>query len=100
MGLTAPQSPAGFLLNHRVVIAVNSSQNGMVERGSGPIRAFCGATGVLIALATQDLPEGGAHLFVAVGVDDGVHSRVELSEEEEELLVGQDVALRTTHIQK
>lgn len=28
---------------------------------------------VLLTLAAQDLPEGGAHLLVAVGVDDGVH---------------------------
>ena len=28
---------------------------------------------VLTALAAEDLPEGGAHLLVAVGVDDGVH---------------------------
>lgn len=32
-----------------------------------------GAAGVLTVLAAEDLPEGGAHLLVAVGVDDGVH---------------------------
>lgn len=100
VGFTDPQRQAGFLLNHRVVIAVNSSQNSVVEGGGRAVRAFRGAVGVLVALATQDLPEGGAHLFVAVGVDDGVHSRVELGQEEEELLIGQDIALRATHIEQ
>lgn len=48
---------------------------------------------VLLPLAAQYLPESGAHLLVPVGVDDGVHGRVELGEEQEELLVGEDVAV-------
>lgn len=47
---------------------------------------------VLLPLAAQDLPEGGAHLLVTVGVDDGVHGWVELSQKQEELFVGEDVA--------
>lgn len=85
-------------LNHRVVIAVNSSQDGVVEGGSRAVRALCGAIGVLAALTTEDLSEGGAHLLVPVGVDDGVHGRVEFSKEEEKFLISQNVALWTTHI--
>ena len=55
---------------------------------------------VLLPLAAQDLPEGGAHLLVAVGVDDGVHGGVELGEEEEELLVGEDVALGAEDVEE
>lgn len=81
-----------------MVIAVNSSQDGVVEGGSRAVWAFCGAAGVLTALAAEDLPKGGAHFFVAVGVNDGVHGRVEFSKEKEEFLIGQHVALRTTHV--
>lgn len=88
------------LLNHRVVIAVNSGQDGVVEGGSRAVRAFRGAAGAVAALAAKDLPEGGAHLLVAVGVDDGVHGGVELGEQKEKFLVGQDVTLWTAHIEK
>lgn len=83
-----------------MVIAVNSGQDGVVEGGGRAVRAFRRAAGALAALAAQDLPEGGAHLLVAVGVDDGVHGRVELGQQKEELLVGQDVTLRAAHVQK
>lgn len=83
-----------------MVIAVNSSQDGVVEGGSWAVGAFGGAAGVLTALAAEDLPEGGAHLLVAVGVDDGVHGRVELGKQEEEFLVGQNITLWTAHIEK
>lgn len=86
------------LLNHRVVIAVNSSQDGVVEGGSRAVWAFRGAVGVLAALTTEDLSEGGTHLLVPVGVDDGVHGRVEFSEEEEKFLISQNIALWATHI--
>jgi hypothetical protein len=87
-------------LNHRVVIAVNSSQDGVVEGGGRAVGAFSGATGCLAALAAEDLSEGGAHLLVAVGVDDRVHRRVELSQEKEEFLVSQDITLWAAHIQQ
>lgn len=83
-----------------MVIAVDSRQDGVVERGGGAVRAFRGAAGVLTALAAQDLPEGGAHLFVAVGVDDGVHGRVELGKQKEKLLIGQNVTLRAAHVEE
>lgn len=86
-------------LNHRVVIVVNPSQDGVVEGGSRAVRAFRRAVGALTALAAEDLSEGGAHLFVSVGVDDGVHGRVELSKEEEKFLIGQHIALWATHVQ-
>lgn len=83
-----------------MVIAVNSSQDGVVEGGSRAVGAFRGAAGVLTALAAEDLPEGCAHLLVAVGVDDGVHGRVELSQQKEEFLVGQNITLWTAHVEK
>ena len=83
-----------------MVIAVNSGQDGVVEGGSRAVRAFCGATGVVTALAAEDLSEGGAHLLVTVGVDDGVHGGVELSKQKEKFLIGQDVTLWTAHIKK
>lgn len=55
---------------------------------------------VLLPLTAEDLPEGGAHLLVTVGVDDGVHGRVELGEKQEELLVGEDVAAGTEDVEK
>lgn len=55
---------------------------------------------VLLPLTAQDLPEGGAHLLVAVGVDDGVHGRVELGEKQEELFIGEDVAVGTEDVEK
>ena len=87
-------------LNHRVVIAVNSGQDGVVEGGSWAVGAFRGAAGVLAALAAEDLSKGGAHLLVAVGVDDGVHGGVELSKQEEKFLIGQDITLWAAHVKK
>lgn len=55
---------------------------------------------VLLPLAAQDLPEGGAHLLVAVRVDDGVHGRVELGEKQEELFVGEDVAVGAEDVEE
>lgn len=55
---------------------------------------------VLLSLAAQDLPEGGAHLLVAVRVDDGVHGGVELGQEQEELLVGEHVAAGAEHVEQ
>lgn len=83
-----------------MVIAVNSSQDGVVERGSWAVWAFRGATGVLSALAAEDLSEGGTHLLVPVGVDDGVHGRVELGKQKEKLLVSQNITLWTAHVKK
>lgn len=84
------------LLYHRVFVVVvvhAAAQHRLVDGRRGPVRALRHrAVDVLLPLAAQDLPEGGAHLLVAVGVDDGVHGRVELGEEQEELLVGEDVA--------
>lgn len=91
--------PAGPL-HHRVVIAVDASQDGVVERGGRAVGAFGGAVGALAALAAEDLLEGSAHLLVPVGVDDGVHGGVELCQEQEEFLVGQDIALWATHIEE
>ena len=88
------------LLNHGVVVAVNASQDGVVEGGGGAVRAFRGAAAAVAALAAQYLPEGGAHLLVAVGVDDGVHGRVELGKQKEKLLIGQNVTLRAAHVEK
>lgn len=79
---------------------MNSSQDGVVEGGSRAVRAFRRAAGVLTALAAEDLPEGGAHLLVAVGVDDGVHGRVELGKQKEKLLIGQNVTLGAAHVEK
>lgn len=87
-------------LHHRVVIAVDAGQDGVVERGRRAVRAFGGAVGIVAALAAEDLLEGRAHLLVPVGVDDGVHGRVELGQEQEELLVGQDVALRAADVEE
>lgn len=64
----------------------------------GPL-SHC-AIDVLLPLTAQDLPEGGAHLLVAVRVDDGVHGRVELSEKQEELLVGEDVAVGAEDVEE
>lgn len=83
-----------------MVIAVNSSQDGVVEGGSRAVWAFRGAAGVLTALAAEDLSEGGTHLLVTVGVDDGVHGRVELGKQKEKFLIGQNVTLRTAHIEE
>lgn len=73
----------------------------MVDGGGGAVRSLRRrAVDVLLPAAAQDLPEGGAHLLVAVGVDDGVHGRVELRQQQEELLVGEDGAAGAEDIQE
>jgi len=84
-----------------VVVVRGTAQHRVVDGRRRPV----GALGhrpvdVLLPLAAQDLPEGGAHLLVAVGVDDGVHGRVELGEEQEELLVGEDVAVDAEDVEE
>lgn len=70
-----------------------AAQHRVVDGRRWPVRALRRhAVDVLLPLTAQDLPEGGAHLLVTVRVDNGVHCRVELGEEQEELLVGEDVA--------
>lgn len=86
--------------HHGVVIAVHASQDGVVEGGRRPIRAFGGAIGALAALAAEDLLERRTHFLVPVGIDDGVHGRVELRQEQEEFFIGQDIALRTANIEE
>lgn len=76
-----------------VVVVHAAAEHRVVDGRRRPVGALRRrAVDVLLPLTAQDLPEGGAHLLVAVGVDDGVHGRVELGEEQEELLVGEDVA--------
>lgn len=86
--------------HHGVVIAVHASQDGVVEGGRRAIRAFGGAVGALTALAAEDLLERRTHFLVSVGVDDGVHGRVELCQEQKEFFVGQDIALGTANIEE
>lgn len=78
-----------------------AAQHCVVDGRCGPVRPLrrC-AVDVLLPLAAQDLPEGGAHLLVTVGVDDGVHGWVELGKEQEELFVGEDAAAGTEHIEE
>lgn len=71
----------------------------MVDRGGRAVGALA-AVGALLPLAAEDLPEGGAHLLVTVRVDDGVHGRVELGQQQEELLVGQHVAAGAEDVQQ
>lgn len=68
------------------------------RRPVGPLRRR--PVDVLLPLAAQDLPEGGAHLLVAVGVDDGVHGWVELGQEQKELLVGEHIAAGAEDVEK
>lgn len=78
-----------------------AAQHRVVDGRRRPVGALRGrAVDVLLPLAAQDLPEGGAHLLVSVGVDDGVHGRVELGEKQEELLVSEDVAAGAEDIQE
>lgn len=86
--------------HHGVVVAVDASQDGVVQGGGRAVRAFGGAVGALAALAAQDLLERRAHLLVPVGVDDGVHGRVELRQEQEEFFIGQDIALGTANVEE
>lgn len=82
------------------MIIVYPAQDGMVEGGGRAIWTFRSSIAGLVPLAAQDLLEGGAHFLVAVGVDDGVHRRVEFGQQEEELLVRQDTAVRAKHIEQ
>lgn len=76
-----------------MMVVHSSAQHRVVDGGGGPIRPLCHRpVDVLLPLAAQDLPEGGAHLFIPVGIDDGIHGRVELREKQEELFVGEDIA--------
>lgn len=76
-----------------VVVVHGAAQHRVVDGGGRAVRALRRrSVHVLLPPAAQDLPEGGAHLLVAVGVDDGVHGRVELRQQQEELLVVEDVA--------
>lgn len=75
------------------------SQHRVVDGGGRAVGAL-GPVSALLPLAAEDLPEGGAHLLVAVGVDDGVHGRVELGQQQEELLVGQHIAAGAEDIQQ
>lgn len=84
--------------HHRVLVVVRSSQHRVVDGGGRAVGALRRAVDVLLPLAAEDLPEGGAHLLVPVGVDDGVHGRIELRQEQEELLEAQDVALAAEDI--
>lgn len=78
-----------------------AAQHCVVDGRRRPVRALRHRpVDVLLPLTAQDLPEGGAHLFVTVGVDDGVHGRVELGKEQEELLVGEDVAAGAEDIEE
>lgn len=95
-----PVAGLAVVSHHGVVIAVDAGQDGVVEGGGRAIRAFGGAVGALAALAAQDLLERCAHLLVSVGVDDGVHGRVELCQEQEEFFIGQDVALGAANIKE
>lgn len=76
-----------------MVVVHTAAQHRVVDGRRRPVGPFRRRpVDVLLPLTAQDLPEGGAHLLVAVGVDDGVHGGVELGEKQEELFVGEDVA--------
>ena len=76
-----------------VVVVHTAAQHRVVDGRRRPVWSLrCRPVDVLLPLTAQDLPEGGAHLLVTVGVDDWVHGGVELSEKQEELFIGEDVA--------
>lgn len=76
-----------------VVVVHAAAQHRVVDGGRRTVRALRRrSVDVLLPPTAQDLAERGAHLLVAVRVDDRVHGRVDLCEEQEELLVGEDVA--------
>lgn len=78
-----------------------AAQHRVVDGGRRAVRALRRrSVDILLPPAAQDLPEGGAHLLVAVRVDDGVHGRVELRQEQEELLIGEDVAAGAEDVQE
>lgn len=73
----------------------------MVDGRSRAVGSLCRRpVDILLPLTAQDLPEGGAHLFVSVGVDDGVHGGVELSQKQEELFVGEDVTFGAEDVEE
>lgn len=83
------------------MVHATAAQHCVVDRRRRPVRAFGRRpVDILLPLAAQDLPESSTHLLVAIGVDDGVHGRVELSEEQEELFVGEDIAVGTEDIKE
>lgn len=97
------------ILYHRVFIVVvmvlmyaAGTQHRMVDRRRRPVRAVRHSrpVDVFLPLAAQDLSESGAHLLVTVGVDDGIHGRVELCDEQEELLIGEDGAVGTEDVEE
>lgn len=76
-----------------VVVVHTAAQHRVVDGRRRPVGSLRRRpVDVLLPLTAQDLPEGGAHLLVTVGVDDGVHGRVELGEKQEELFIREDVA--------
>ena len=78
-----------------------AAQHCVVDGRRRPVRSLRRRpVDVLLPLAAQDLPEGGAHLLITVGVDDGVHGGVELGEKEEELFIGEDVAAGAEDVEK
>lgn len=84
-----------------MVVHATAAQHSVVDGGRRPVGSLRRRpVDVLLPLAAQDLPEGGAHLLVSVGVDDGVHGRVELGEEQEELFVGEDIAVGTENVEE
>lgn len=63
-----------FVVVVMVVLVHAATQHRVVDGRRRPVRALRRRpVDVLLPLAAQDLPEGGAHLLVPVGVDDGVH---------------------------
>lgn len=76
-----------FFLYHRMFIVVvmvvhgAASQHRVIDGRCRSVGSLCcRPIHILLPLAAQDLPEGCAHLLVTVGVDDGIHGRVELGE--------------------
>lgn len=84
-----------------VVVLCTATKHRVVDGRRRPVRSLRHRpVDVLLPLTAQDLPEGGAHLLVAVGVDDGVHGRVELGEKQEELFIGEDVAVGAEDVEE
>lgn len=55
-----------------------------------------GVFGIPIADGAEDPPEGAPHLVVPIGINDGVDQGVDLSQQEDVFLHGQNVAALTT----
>ena len=84
-----------------VVVHAATTQHRVVDGRRRPVGSLCHRpVDVLLPLATQDLPECGAHLLVTVRVDDGIHGRVELSKKQKELFIGEDIAVGTEDIKE